>query len=104
MHTKTLPDGTTLNIDKLLTLLLLSGRLRVLRAISEIKPVSASPESGYTEERYVQADYNFPVLIDEDGFVLDGRHRLLKAIDEGKTKQTTLTATREEIELCLVTR
>ena len=32
-----------------------------------------------------KADLDFPIILDEDGFVLDGRHRIIKALVEGKT-------------------
>jgi hypothetical protein len=30
------------------------------------------------------ADLKYPIILDEDGEIMDGRHRLLKAIIEGK--------------------
>lgn len=30
-----------------------------------------------------QADLSFPIILDEDGSLMDGRHRLMKAILEG---------------------
>ncbi len=30
------------------------------------------------------ADLNYPIILDEDGEVMDGRHRIMKAIIEGK--------------------
>jgi hypothetical protein len=32
----------------------------------------------------LDADLNYPIILDEDGEVLDGRHRIMKAIIEGK--------------------
>jgi hypothetical protein len=30
------------------------------------------------------ADLNFPIILDEDGEIMDGRHRIMKAFLEGK--------------------
>jgi hypothetical protein len=30
------------------------------------------------------ADLNYPIILDEDGEIMDGRHRLMKALMEGK--------------------
>jgi len=32
-----------------------------------------------------KADLKFPIILDEDGEILDGRHRIMKAILEGKS-------------------
>ena len=37
------------------------------------------------------ADLNYPIILDEDGEVMDGRHRIMKAI---LTKQKTIKAVR----------
>lgn len=31
------------------------------------------------------ADLDFPIIMDEDGLIMDGRHRIMKALIEGKT-------------------
>jgi len=31
-----------------------------------------------------EADLTYPIILDEDGEIMDGRHRLMKAIIEGK--------------------
>ena len=31
-----------------------------------------------------EADLSFPIILDEDGEVMDGRHRIMKALMEGK--------------------
>ena len=31
----------------------------------------------------LKADLNFPIILDEDGDILDGRHRIMKALIEG---------------------
>jgi hypothetical protein len=32
----------------------------------------------------LEADLKYPIILDEDGEIMDGRHRLMKAILEGK--------------------
>jgi len=32
-----------------------------------------------------EADLNYPIILDEDGEVMDGRHRIMKAIIEGES-------------------
>lgn len=32
----------------------------------------------------IKADLKYPIILDEDGELLDGRHRLMKALLEGK--------------------
>ena len=32
----------------------------------------------------LNADLSFPIILDEDGEIMDGRHRIMKAILEGK--------------------
>jgi len=39
-------------------------------------------------------DLNFPIILDDEGYVLDGRHRIIKALYE---EQETIKAVRFEI-------
>lgn len=32
----------------------------------------------------MNADLSFPIILDEDGDIMDGRHRIMKAMTEGK--------------------
>ena len=34
----------------------------------------------------LEADMSFPIILDEDGWVMDGRHRIAKALLEGHEK------------------
>ena len=40
------------------------------------------------------ADLSFPIILDEDGEIMDGRHRIMKALFEGKE---TVRAVRFEV-------
>lgn len=42
----------------------------------------------------LKADLSYPIILDEDGEILDGRHRIMKAIIEGK--ETVLARRFEE--------
>jgi len=35
-------------------------------------------------QRVIDADLSYPIILDNDGYVMDGRHRLAKALLEGK--------------------
>lgn len=41
------------------------------------------------------ADMSFPIILSEDGYILDGRHRLAKALLEG---HTTIATVRFEVD------
>lgn len=35
-------------------------------------------------KQVLEADLSFPIILDEEGYVMDGRHRIIKALLEGK--------------------
>ena len=35
-------------------------------------------------QKVLDADLQYPIILDEDGYVMDGRHRIAKALLEGK--------------------
>jgi len=35
-------------------------------------------------QRVLNADLNYPIIMDENGSIMDGRHRIMKALHEGK--------------------
>ena len=41
-----------------------------------------------------EADLSFPIILDEDGEIMDGRHRVIKALIKGRT---TISAVRFEV-------
>jgi disulfide oxidoreductase YuzD len=53
--------------------------------ISYSSPCEANLRSFIEHVKLVNdANLEFPIILNEDGFVIDGRHRLSKAIIEGK--------------------
>lgn len=42
-------------------------------------------------KRVMEVDLNYPIILDDEGFIMDGRHRVAKALLEGRT---TITAVR----------
>jgi hypothetical protein len=62
--------------------------------ISYSSPCDSSLRSFIEHVKAVQeADLSYPILLNEDGFIIDGRHRLAKAI---LMKRTTIKAKRFE--------
>ena len=98
-HTKTMPDGRLLNVDKLLALV--AHRRGVLKPLASLRGIKRSRQTGFSMKRYAKADLRFPIIADETGLVLDGRHRYFKALDAGISDSFVITASREEIEQCL---
>ena len=81
-HTMTMPDGKTIDIHFLMELVLSSGLYVRARMSSDIK-YSRSARSGFSSERYNSTDVTWPLLLREsDEMLLDGRHRLARAVDE----------------------
>lgn len=42
-------------------------------------------------KRVLEVDLSYPIILDDEGFIMDGRHRVAKALLEGRT---TITAVR----------
>lgn len=102
MHTKTMPDGKLLDVEKLLVVI--RRRKPHFRSVDRLHGYSRSKRTGFSKERYERADVKFPVIIDSTGLVLDGRHRLLKAKDAGIIEVPVIVATKEDIRKCLLTK
>jgi hypothetical protein len=99
-HTKTMPDGRLLDILKLIELL--APKTKTMVETSIIKGVNKSRQTGFSSARYAAADLQFPVIIDGDRNLIDGRHRLLKAKNEGRICIWAYVASKEEIEECII--
>lgn len=50
---------------------------------NNVKKISRTEKSGFSEKRLAAADISYPIIIDSKYEILDGRHRLLKAMDNG---------------------
>jgi len=51
--------------------------------ISSLKRYNQSKRTGFSQKRFDKADLNYPVIVTNNGEVIDGRHRILKAIGKG---------------------
>lgn len=72
----------TLDVPKLNVLAL--KRPIVARPVADfVSQIDRSEGSGFSAERMAQADETKPVLVDQAGKLLDGRHRVAKLIDQG---------------------
>lgn len=82
-HTKTMPDGSTVDIFKLHELVLAAGLIAETRPTTKMaSKCSRSRRSGFSKERYDAAQMSWPLMVREsDDLLMDGRHRLAKAID-----------------------
>lgn len=64
------------------------SELRALVFESGFPGLSQNPtyaELAYHTRVSVEADLSFPIILGEDGRIVDGHHRVLKALIEGKT-------------------
>ena len=100
-HTATLPNGETIDVFKLMELL--KGREAEEIALSEIHGRDRSKKTGFSPvSRYPQADTSFPGIVDENNYLLDGRHRLFKQLDQGAETGMFQRATPEDIQAALL--
>lgn len=82
-HTKTMPDGRTLDIIRLMKML--EGRPTEERSLSDIQTPSRSRRDGFSMNRYAKVDEDKPMIVGKDNQLLDGRHRFFKRMDKGLT-------------------
>ena len=61
-----------------------------LNIFSLVEIASMSDFVGHMK-RVMEVDLSYPIILDEEGFIMDGRHRVAKALLEGRT---TITAVR----------
>jgi hypothetical protein len=103
-HVVTLDDGSLIDVDRLIVLARDKEARLVWRTLKELEghKVNRSPESGFSEERYQGTDTKWPLLVDPEGRVLDGRHRLARWVDEGAERAPVIVMRWDEIEACKV--
>lgn len=94
-HTKTMPDGSEIDIAKLVELM--EGRHPESIPLDTLTP-SRSTRSGFSPKRYDRVDTTQPVVISSDGLLLDGRHRILRLRDEGLENVMAHRSTPEDLE------
>ena len=95
-HTKTMPDGMKLDILKLIELV--KNKVPENVPLTELHGPGRSRKTGFSQDRYAQADVTYPLIVTKDGFVIDGRHRYFKLQDLGQTMAPVVRATPDEIE------
>ncbi len=94
-HTKTMPDGTQVDIFKLHEIL--KERECFTMPISDIKKPSKSRRSGFSKKRSYEADTSFSLIIDENRFLIDGRHRYFKLLERGEKNVKVVIANEADI-------
>lgn len=102
IHTKTLPDGRLVDVRKLWGVA--EGRKPEKRSMKELKArkLSRSSRTGFSKKRYDKADTSIPPIVAKNGFVLDGRHRIAKQLDQGRTHAKVVRVSDDEIESAVV--
>lgn len=96
-HTKTLPDGSKIDVLKLIELLK-DREVEEVDLNSLDAPKNKERKTGFSEKRYREADISYPLIVDQNRSLLDGRHRYFKIRDGGGTFARVRTATPEDIE------
>lgn len=81
-HTRTQPDGRMLNVHRLFDLV--KGRTPSKVSLADLSP-SRSERSGFNPDKLRDADTSFPIMLDPDRNIVDGRHRVLKMMGAGQT-------------------
>lgn len=94
-HTKTMPDGSEIDVFKLHKLLIDSESFAM--PLSDIQKPSKSKRTGFSKIRSEKADISFPIIIDEQKFIIDGRHRYFKLLDRGQTNIKVIVANKSDI-------
>jgi len=93
-HTKTMPGGEKIDIVKLVQLV----NARHATPVSlQTLDASRSPKHGFSSKRYNAVDTAQPVIVDAEGRLMDGRHRVLRARDAGMDSIMAHTATPEDV-------
>ena len=96
-HTRTL-DGKVYDVNALIRRVGKRTPLRVL-----LPEANRSYRTGFSLLRYMATDTKYPILILQDGTIIDGRHRVLKLQDAGETETDAITITSEDLKSVLLT-
>jgi hypothetical protein len=94
-HTKSHGDKT---YDILALIKALENREVLESPVSELPKPRRDKKSGFSKKRLENTDLNHPLLVSQDlGEVMDGRHRLIKAIEEGRENVKYKNVTPEDL-------
>lgn len=58
------------------------------------KEIETTKDFVYHVEKVLEADLDYPIILDDEGYVMDGRHRVIKAL---LGKKETIKAVRFEV-------
>lgn len=86
MHTKTYCNRL-INVDKLLEFITENYYSAINKEITslDLSTISITRDSGFSEERFKNADITKPILVDYNYEIIDGRHRILKSLLQNKS-------------------
>jgi len=71
------------------------------KVVDLVSRVAKTKKTGFSRDRMAKVNTESPIIIDDQDFVLDGRHRLLRADEEGRDTIKCRVATREQIQQCI---
>ncbi len=98
-HTATMPSGNKIDIEKLYGVVNTREPTKV--NITKFK-YPTSERRGFSEKRLKDADTTFPIMFDETGHLIDGRHRVTKLKQEGKIEGLGHLLTKDDVELATI--
>jgi hypothetical protein len=101
-HTKTLPDGRVIDINKLQELVKDSPIDFV--TLSSIRGCDDTKRTGFSKSRYEKCNPNIAGILSLDNFILDGRHRYFKRLRSGCKYMPVRYATMLQIEICIISQ
>lgn len=94
-HTRTMPDGSVVDVFKLHKIL--KDRAPIKLPITDILKPNKSKRTGFSKKRSEHADIAFPLIIDRNNFLIDGRHRYFKLVDKQVTTIQAVVAEQKDI-------
>jgi DNA ligase D-like protein (predicted 3'-phosphoesterase) len=98
-HTHTDPTGRTMDVHRLIALV--AGRPTERLPLAEIN-INRSRKTGFSPRRYAATDPTFPGILDEEGQLLDGRHRIARLRDAGESHGVFRRATAADLDAVTV--
>jgi hypothetical protein len=102
-HTKTMLDpdkpGQTAKYDVWKLLEVVSDKPTQVIELSQIHGVDRSKRTGFSKKRFQVVDPNLPLLVTQNYFLIDGRHRYFKLLDLGETTAKVIVVTPQDLRL-----
>lgn len=99
-HTATISVLIVIDVNKLIKLV--KNKPVTWRKLSTLGIPNRSRSSGFRIWRYLETDIKYPLIIDTDNIVIDGRHRLCRLCDSGSKTAKVIVATDEELYACII--